>query len=344
MKASAAGYRAELGLGFIAIAGFAGAAILGMKNVIDAAMKEEQVQARLNAAIHSTGHAINSAKLEELARDLARITPFAKSDTEGIMALQVQMGLSEDQVLKLTPALEDMTATMKKNGVEGASLENTTRMIAVSVLKGIPPMARTGIVIDKVTWSAMTLDERIKLLADRFRGNAKALGETPAGQMQIFDNEVEELKVNIGEGLIPAFITLLKVATPLVTTLADLAKTPVGRWATESAVGLLFLGTVMTGVGMAAPGFLRGLGLLSGGRLGAGLLARIGGGASRPLPASLLERHSLLPPLRPPLPRRMEWLLPLPPPSRPPLPPPLRSALESASPQAFGPAWAASLE
>ncbi len=103
MKASAAGYRAELGLGSIAIAGFAGAAILGMKNVIDAAMKEEQVQARLNAAIHSTGHAINSAKLEELARDLARITPFAKSDTEGIMALQVQMGLSEDQVLKLTP-------------------------------------------------------------------------------------------------------------------------------------------------------------------------------------------------------------------------------------------------
>ena len=241
MKVSAASYRGELGLTSIAMAGIAGAAAYGLKGAVDAAMNDEKVQTRLAAAIHATGHAISSAKLIKLAEDLAEITPFAKADTEGMEALLAGMGFTEDQIIKMTPTFQDLTVVMKKNGDEGATLESTDRMLGASFLKNTPPMARTGVVIDKLTWSAMGFDDKLKLLHTHGEGAAEALGKTAAGQMEVFGHQMEDLKVTVGTGLIPVLKDLVAVGKPLVGMLKSVAESKIGPpliIGTTAALGL----------------------------------------------------------------------------------------------------------
>ena len=97
-------------------------------------MNEEKVQP--DSPLPSTRPAVpsSSVKLIKLAEDLAEITPFAKADTEGMMALFAGMGFTEDQIVKLTPTLQDLTVVMKKNGDEGAILETTARLLGRSIL------------------------------------------------------------------------------------------------------------------------------------------------------------------------------------------------------------------
>jgi len=251
MRAHLSGYQMQMGgLGGLMVAGMGGALLAVESTWVKAAFSEEQAQTRLRAAINATGGAISQAHLERLAEDLSKITPYAIKDIESVMGLGVAMGLTEPQVTKLTPVVADLAAVMRKNGMEGASMEQAMRLVTRSIESDTPAMARFGIVIDKDAWAAATFDERLKMVADHCRGAAKEFGDSAEGGMQKFRNELEHTEAVAGKALIPALSGLMKAADPLLKAFKWIAETPLGPVLITTATGAVVLSTA---IGALAP-------------------------------------------------------------------------------------------
>jgi hypothetical protein len=181
MRASAAGFRTELGMGSIALAGFGGAVVaLGVKSV-GAFAESEQAEARLNAAIRATGQAISSVKLITLAEDLQKVTPFSHEATEGMQSLLIAMGFTEDQVVALTPRVQNLSVLF------GKDLDSTARMVGKSILTQTGTgLKRFGIVLDESIMKSGNFDAILQQLDAHSKGAGEAMGKTATGQMAIF--------------------------------------------------------------------------------------------------------------------------------------------------------------
>jgi len=274
MKFSASSYRAELGLGSIAMVGMGGIAIATASKFVKAAMEEAEAEDKLNAAIFATGKDISSEKLISLAVARQKVTRYSHEATQAMQAMLINMGFEEDQVVKLTPVVQDLSRAF------GKDLNTSARMLGVTILKGVNTMSRMGIVIDKTTLQSGDLDAILRVVSSRVGGMAERMAGSPVDAMEIFKNEMGEIEEELGKGLLPALKGLIRIATPLAGSLASIAGSPIGQWAFTATAGIIALTTAMTAAGAIAPMFARGVMLATGGQLGAGLLARATGGAA----------------------------------------------------------------
>jgi len=259
---------------------------------IRAAMEQAEATDKLAAAIFASGKAIDSSKLIKLAEDRQKITRYSDEATESMQGFLVMMGFQEDQVLKLTPAVQDLARAT------GQDLNSAAKRLGTSILTGTNTMRRMGIILDDTTLKSGDLDAILRDLATHVGGMAEKLGKTGTDQMLIFQNQVGELEEAIGTALLPAIRAITPAAVAVATAMTALANNPIGQAlvAVGVAAGLAVGG--LGAIGLALPAVIRGWEMLTGAQLAnaaaaraaavanAGALAAAGGGAAAALPAA----------------------------------------------------------
>jgi len=217
-----------------------GAATIGIAATSIRAINQQiEAELKLRNAISSTGMAINPATLIAQANALQELTRFSDDETIEAQAMLATMRLTEDQILKLTPVIQDLA---QMYGVE-------LHQAAIQVGKAISTnnygmLQRYGIIIDEAVKKSGDFNLILRELQKNASGTAEAFGKTAAGKMAIFKNEVNELQEAIGRALLPALTDLANTMTPVIEKFAAFAQTGIGQVAAKAAIGLGLLAAV----------------------------------------------------------------------------------------------------
>jgi len=243
MKAASGAYRAELAATGLAVAGLATGAFLLAKSFVSAAIESEKASTRLRVAIQAAGKGVRQPELEELAKQLQKITPYSDEAITGMMAFLASAKLNEQQIKRLTPALLDLGTFM------GRDIESAAKMLAYALETGTTKgFARLKIVVDEAKFALDPIGALLDAIASKCGGMAKAAGKDAAGQLAIFYNQADELKESLGRGLLPALQAIVDISTPVASSLAAIADSDIGRWALKVAIPILGLGFAIRGI------------------------------------------------------------------------------------------------
>ena len=248
-----------------------GAVVMGVSAKCIAAFNEQaDAEARLNAAIIATGQAIDSAKLVKLAGDLQKVTTFGDETTLSMMGTLAAMGFSEQQIIDLTPRVQNLSVAF------GKDLTSTAQAVGRAIkTESAGALTRFGIVIDDSILKTGDFDAIMQALDSHSRGAAEAMGKTATGGATILKNQIGELQESIGAALVPGLQAIVTVAMPVVGVMKAMAESPVGK-------ALIIVGTAggiaaggLGAIGLAAPPILRGLAAIEGALVKVGITSRV---------------------------------------------------------------------
>lgn len=260
----------KFGAGAMAFAGVAGAALFSFAKDAEEA---EQQSRKLGNSIENSGKFAYGAqkRLEELAKKTQDLTTADGDAVIGAQALLAQFGLTEDQIVQLTPLVVDLSQKM------GVDMQTAAKAVAKSATGSTGALKKMGIVVDAA-----------KTGGDAFKGTMDALASTVGGfaekQAETFSGKIEKLKISLGdlkEGIGAGVIDVFSVAIDGVGGLSQ-ALGDINPGAQETAGQFLAVGTAAIGAAgamsfaagqaikmranfMNAAGGLNGFGKMAGG-------------------------------------------------------------------------------
>ena len=183
----------SVGLKFLKMAAAVGAAVVALKALfgafkesIDLFDKQERAEVSLRVALGATSQA-----LLDQASALQQVTRFGDEAIIQGQAFLAQMGLTEEQILKLTPAILDMAQA------QGMDVNSAFQLVAKSVASSTNALSRYGIEINGVAGSAERVDITFEALNEKFEGQAEA-ATAGAGKLVQLSNVFGDLKESIG--------------------------------------------------------------------------------------------------------------------------------------------------
>lgn len=163
------------------------------KEAYDAFAKAELGALKLKTAVSVNG-GLNEdfATLIEQGKELGEGTVFSEESVQQAQTLALQFGLTTDQVKKLLPVVSDFAAGTQQQLVPAIE----------SVLRATNGMGRElklyGVTLDKNATKQQQLANITQQLTDKFDGQAKAIGETRLGKIEILSHKFEDFKIKIG--------------------------------------------------------------------------------------------------------------------------------------------------
>jgi len=178
--------------------------------MLDAWMEQERASAKLASALRATGQAanINQKALEDLASELQKVTTYGDETTTSAMAMLQQLGnLTEQGLLKITPAVQDFASAM------GIDLNQAASLIGKTLGSSTNALSRYGIQLQDGLSKEEKFVALTQQLNDKFGGMAKAMAETTEGGLKRFQNAIGEL-LEIGGELIS------RVLNPVVSQMS----------------------------------------------------------------------------------------------------------------------------
>lgn len=141
-----------------------------------------------------------------LASKLQGIGVIGDEVTLSGMAMATQMGLSAEQVREITPLMQDLAVKQEGLNVSQESFTELNKDIATSINMGRLSLQKYGIQVtdaDKKAFKAMKTQERyefiMRKLRDSVAGVNKKLGETPEGKLARINNEIGDIKEQLGQ-------------------------------------------------------------------------------------------------------------------------------------------------
>lgn len=183
--------------------------------------KQEIAYAKLTNGLKNVGEgAYAYNKLIKQAGELQKITPFADEDINNAQAMLTTFQKNSEEIEILTPRILDLAAAYMKTGDSGMDLQQVAVMLGKVNEETIGTLRRIGVAFTKEqeeklkslkgTEQAIYLSE---ILDQNFKGMAETVGNTAAGKMKIFQNQIGEMKESLGkivsEGLEP-FLNIFK--------------------------------------------------------------------------------------------------------------------------------------
>lgn len=203
---------------------------LAVKELIDfgresvkAFSEAEQSQLRLSDA-YSKFPALagaNTKGLEDLATSLALKTRFDDDATKGAAAQLAQFGLTDAQLRKLIPLVQDFAART------GQDLPSAADAVGKAMLGQGRALKQVGIDFKDTGTAGGNFDEIMGGLSSQVGGFAEKEGKSAAGTAEILKNQFGELKESVGAALMPAIkalapplLKIIETVGPLVTILA----------------------------------------------------------------------------------------------------------------------------
>lgn len=201
------------------------------KASVDAALESEMAMTELETVIESTGGAagVTADELAKMADELQGVTMFGD---EAIMKGQAMLltftKIGEDVFPEATTAMLNMA--QKFGSIEEASIQLGKALN--DPIQGVSALRRVGVMLseqqeqqikDFMAVGDIASAQRVILqeLETEFGGLAEAMGTTAAGQMAIFNNELDSLKEALGQAIIPTLVDFIKALTPIVQAIAD---------------------------------------------------------------------------------------------------------------------------
>lgn len=196
-----------------AIAAYFTADLFG--SMIKSAMEAERGQARLEAAIRSTGGAagLSSEQLNQMAADLAAVTTAEDDAITSAQAILLTFkNIRGDMFRDVTEAALDMSAQMNDGNMSAETLKNTMVMLGKAMndpAEGLSALTRNGVtfndaqkdVIKGLVESGKVMEAQQMVLAElnsEFGGTARAIADTFGGKWEQAVNAAGNLGEAIG--------------------------------------------------------------------------------------------------------------------------------------------------
>lgn len=204
----------KVGLG-IAAAGV-GAAVVALVDFGKAAAEEQIGIARLQQAIENTGKEteITAAILEsDLLPALEKTTAFSDGEMRDSLAVLTAMTGDVDE------AFYRMQLAMDLARGTGMDLTTASRLLGKVTEENVNVLARYGITVEK----GATATDLLNKVQEKFAGQSAKFAGTAAGQWQIFTNQIENLKEDLGSALLPIAV---KVFGTLIDFIDAIRKNP----------------------------------------------------------------------------------------------------------------------
>lgn len=199
---------AVLGIG--AVIGGIAALGVGIKNSVESYDASIKAQTQLEQALGKTSQA-----LLDQAEALQTTTGFADDAIVKGQAFAASLGLTERQILELTPAVADLAAATGQD--IGAAFEQVSTTLA----GGRDALKKYGIEIDHTAEKSEQVGQIIAGLGDKFAGQAEAIGNAGAGGIKKFQNNLDDLQESIGEIVVRGIGPFVEGLTEGVGALAD---------------------------------------------------------------------------------------------------------------------------
>jgi hypothetical protein len=197
-----------------------------------------------------------TAALAAYAKQLSMVTVFSAGQSKQALATLASYGLTGDQLRTLLPLVQDYATKTGQDLPSAASSVGKALLGQGRALKGV------GIDFKNTKTLAGNYQEIVTGLTDKVGGLSTEMGQTSAGKMKIYENQMTALKVAVGSGLVPAIEAVMPVLQPLMTFLANNAKVlvPIAIGVIAIAAAFIFLNFAV-GLFMANPPVLLLLGI-----------------------------------------------------------------------------------
>lgn len=237
-------------VGGAAAVGFAAVVGKGLFSAAKAYGESERASLKLeNTMAHQPKLAgASTDAFDKLAHQIDQTTRVTHVQVTASEALLGQFGLTQDQILKLTPLIVDLSVKM------GIDLNTATRAVGRAVLGTGAGLSRMGIVLDKTALKADGFGTVVAGLSSKVGGFAKTDGKTFEGQLAILHNQFKDLEEGVGKGATEQLAAMLKSVNSLAGGFGHLnsdSQATVGRFATIGTTGLAAAGSVALLAGAA---------------------------------------------------------------------------------------------
>lgn len=188
----------------IGVAILAAFSIRAITNFIKEAVRLYDIQAKAEAQLLTAlkGKVGVQERLMQQARNLQKITLFGDEETIKAQALIAALVKSEEEIMRVTPLVQDMATGLGMDLAGAASLVSKTLGSTTNAL------ARYGIEVTGAVGSVERLESLITSLEKAFKGQAEAAANAGVGAITQFRNALNDLKEEIAKKHIP-FITAL---------------------------------------------------------------------------------------------------------------------------------------
>lgn len=166
-----------------------------MGDSIKLAQEQEKAERKLSASLGYTSKA-----LLEYASALQKKTTYGDEETIASAALVANFVKEEEQIKRIIRVSQDL-ATAK-----GMSLSQATDLVTKSVASSTNALSRYGIEIDGAAGSVERIDSAVQALDTSFGGMAEAMALTTEGKITQMENEIGDLREEVGKELLPAML------------------------------------------------------------------------------------------------------------------------------------------
>jgi hypothetical protein len=189
----------------------AGAIVAGLGVAAHAAMEHEVAvsklkQAYLDAGVPTRGMA---GDLEEVEKS-ARRTGQSTDDLEAGYTKLVTATRSTEEAHKLLAVAQDLAA------FKGISVADATTAVIKANEGNTKALKTMGIATTDATGKALTSTQVMQNLTKAVHGQADAYGDTASGEMARYHESLDQIKVSVGEAVLPALKQMLSALMPVV--------------------------------------------------------------------------------------------------------------------------------
>jgi len=174
-------------------------AVNAVKNFLQESLRLADVQQKAEASLLTAlrGREDAQQRLIKQAQELQKTTLFGDEETIKAQALLAQLGLTEDQITKLIPSIQDMATGL------GMDLTSAATLVGKSLTSSTNALNKWGIEIEGAEGSAQRLDMALKGLDGKFKGQAETAAKTGLGPVKQLEMAWSDIREEIAERLIP---------------------------------------------------------------------------------------------------------------------------------------------
>lgn len=210
---------------------------------------EDQIAAekRLEDAVGGAADA-----LKKQASELQKVTRFGDEATMAVQAQLATLGLNEQQILKLTPLIQDLSART------GKDLTKSAKEVTSALSTGATTLAKYGVELNATNTLSENLDITVAGLTSTIGGQAQVLADEGIGPLIQMQNAMGDLMEQFGAIIADAIKPFVKWIKELAIKFQNLSP-ETKKWIVIIGGLLAALGPLLMTLGFLATTVLPGL-------------------------------------------------------------------------------------
>lgn len=171
----------------------------GLMSFVEEADFAEAASRKLRGTMMASGQAGDPAAIQEMASALANLTVYQDDTTVEAAAMMSRFQLSQQQIMQMIPAVQDLASFMGQDLVSSA--DAVGRAVTVGA-QGLRALNLGFTQNQRAAFDNATAQERVNMIMAKINatapGFAQAMAQTAGGAAKIFANNVGEAKEAIG--------------------------------------------------------------------------------------------------------------------------------------------------